>query len=74
MPCWSKHRPADPPLGCTSGASSEAIQPVRVRHIRFATGEANMLTDDGMLHLRNLGAFAAKESANTSRRVIRKME
>ncbi|WP_343907290.1 recombinase family protein, partial [Nocardioides aquiterrae] len=55
-------------------AFSEAIQAAGVRHVRFVTGDANMLTDDGMLHLRILGAFAAKESANISRRIMRKME
>lgn len=55
-------------------AFAEAIQAAGVRHVRFVTGDTNMLTDDGMLHLRILGAFAAKESANISRRVMRKME
>ncbi|GAA0989188.1 hypothetical protein ENKNEFLB_03195 [Nocardioides aquaticus] len=52
----------------------DAIQAAGVAHVQFVTGEANMLTDDGLLQTRILGAFAAKESANISRRVRRKVE
>lgn len=55
-------------------AFHDAIQAAGISHVQFVTGEANMLTDDGLLQTRILGAFAAKESANISRRVRRKAE
>lgn len=45
-----------------------------VRHVRFVTGDTDISTDDGLMLARIQGAFAAKESANISRRVARKME
>ena len=52
----------------------EAVRTAKVAHVRFVTGDTNMLTADGLMHLRILGAFAAKESANIGRRVARKMD
>lgn len=52
----------------------EVLQAARVEHVRFVTWDTNLLTGDGLMMARVLGAFAAKESANISKRVARKME
>lgn len=53
---------------------NELIRAAKVEHVKFVTGDTDISTDDGLLHLRIVGAFAAKESANIGRRVARKME
>jgi site-specific DNA recombinase len=52
----------------------EVAQAARVKHVKFATGDTDISTADGLMMARVLGAFAAKESANIARRVTRKME
>lgn len=52
----------------------EAVRAAGVRDVRFVTGDTDISTTDGLMMARILGAFAAKESANISRRVVRKME
>lgn len=50
----------------------EVVQRARVEHVRFVTGDTDIGTADGLMMARVLGAFAAKESGNLSRRVARK--
>lgn len=50
----------------------EVVQRAGVKHVRFVTGDTDLSTADGLMMARVLGAFAAKESANLSRRVSRK--
>ncbi|GAA1911002.1 hypothetical protein GCM10009737_10560 [Nocardioides lentus] len=51
-----------------------AVTLAGVRQVKFVTGDVNLGTDDGLLMARVSEAFAAKESANTSRRLRRKAE
>jgi len=46
----------------------------KVRHVRFVVGDSDIMTGDGLMVVRMLAAVAANESANKSRRVLRKME
>lgn len=55
-------------------AFADAMSAAGVRHVKFVTGDMDMGTDDGLMMARIMGAFSAKESANISRRVKRKME
>ena len=46
----------------------------KVRHVRFVVGDSDIMTGDGLMVVRMLAAVAANESANKSRRVLRKMD
>lgn len=49
------------------------VQAAGVTQVRFVTGDTDLSTADGLLFARLLGNFAAKESADKSRRIRRKM-
>jgi site-specific DNA recombinase len=45
-----------------------------VKHVKFVTGDADIMTGDGLLVLRLMAAVAANESASKSRRMKRKYQ
>src|SRR5450759_526624 len=51
-----------------------ALDAAKVRHVRFVVGDSDIMTGDGLMVVRMLAAVAANESANKSRRVLRKMD
>jgi site-specific DNA recombinase len=51
----------------------QVIDRAGVKHVRFVTGDTDIFSGDGLAMLRVQSAFAAKESADKSRRVTRKM-
>jgi len=50
------------------------LDAAKVRHLRFVVGDSDIMTGDGLMVVRMLAAVAANESANKSRRVLRKMD
>lgn len=50
------------------------LDAAKVRHVRFVVGDSDIMTGDGLMVVRMLAAVAANESANKSRRVLRKMD
>lgn len=49
-----------------------ALDAVKVRQVRFVTGDTDVFSGDGLMMARVMAAMAAKESADKSRRVARK--
>lgn len=50
------------------------LDAAKVRNVRFVVGDSDIMTGDGLMVVRMLAAVAANESANKSRRVLRKMD
>lgn len=51
----------------------QVIDGAGVKYVRFVTGDTDIFSGDGLAMLRVQSAFAAKESADKSRRMTRKM-
>nr|WP_200942042.1 recombinase family protein [Angustibacter sp. Root456] len=49
-----------------------AMDAAKVRHVRFVVGDSDIMTGDGLMAVRMMGAVAAHESATKSRRILRK--